>query len=539
MLRIVVEQYLASITNEREFDAPFMSLLRAQRFYDVRFTHGRNELGRDFIAKRQETDGVVQYSFQLKSENITVSNWRELSLQIFEALSTDLPHPDFDASLPHRAVLVTTGTATLDATRSIHAFNDKLAKQGVHGVELWPRTALLEQYLRVDPSTVYPARSDGFRAYADFFVAYGHAMSGELNERALEKHSRYWARPASTANDAVATAMLEAYALAERSKDFGDLHLAFVAKLAAWRAVMVRAFEAGDDAGFLDDLMGRARAAVLSAAREYVEHVWTLRETAGGRLARAVNASGALFAYRVHAARLIEALALVYFLDDDITRREITAERLRKTVVAETGAAQPVSDRYAVSVVAAVRALVAMGRRGDATRYLGTVATWVLGQYADRSGLADLEADEEEATELFLAADFPELKRSKRTGSFLITAIADLAALLDDQALYCDVVSDIETHKMHPEYVILTDTEAQLFYEHGDLARIINVPFDRDTTVREHRAHAPHLTDEPAEFRLAERYGSETLLAVSLLLRDRYFPTTFLRPAICLTSGPT
>ncbi len=82
-------------------------------------------------------------------------------------------------------MLVTTGTATLDATRSIHAFIDKLAKQGVDGVELWARTALLEQYLRVDPSTVYPARSDGFRAYADFFVAYGHAMSGELNERAL------------------------------------------------------------------------------------------------------------------------------------------------------------------------------------------------------------------------------------------------------------------------------------------------------------------------------------------------------------------
>ncbi len=93
MLRIVVEQYLASITDEREFDAPFMSLLRAQRFYDVRFTHGRNELGRDFIAKRQEADCVVQYSFQLKSNSITVSNWRELSLQIFEALSTDLPHP--------------------------------------------------------------------------------------------------------------------------------------------------------------------------------------------------------------------------------------------------------------------------------------------------------------------------------------------------------------------------------------------------------------------------------------------------------------
>ncbi len=245
-----------------------------------------------------------------------------------------------------------------------------------------------------------------------------------------------------------------------------------------------------------------------------------------------MNASGALFAYRIHAARFIEAAALVYFLEDDVARRDIAAERLRKIVVAESGASQPVSDRYAVSVVAAVRALVAMGRRDDATGYLRTVATWVLGQYADRSGLAALEADEEEATELFLAADFPELKRSKPTGSFLITAVSDLAALLDDQALYSDVVSDVETHTIHPEYVILSDSEAQFFYEHGDLARIVNVPFDRDARVGAHRKHAPHLTDEPATFRLAERYGSEVLFAVSLLLRDRYFPTTFLRTAI-------
>jgi len=532
VLRIVVEQYLASISDEREFDAPLMSLLRARGFYDVRFTHGRNELGRDFIAKRHEGNVAVQYSLQLKSGNITVSNWRELSLQIFESLSTALPHPDFDSALPHRAVLVTTGTATLDAMRSIHAFNERLAQQGVNRVELWARAALLEQYLEVDPSTVYPPRSDGFRAYAEFFVAYGHAMTGEFNERALEKHSRYWARAASTTDDALATAMLEAYALAERSKDFGDLYLAMMAKLAAWRAVMVRVFESWDDVGFHADLMERARAAVLAATHQYVDHVWSLRENAGGRLVRAVNASGALFAYRVHAARLVEALALLCLLDADPQRRDTAAERLRKIVVTETGAAQPVSDRYAVSIVAAVRALVAMGQRDVAATYLRTVVTWVLGQYADRSGLASVEADEEEAIELFLAADFPELKRAKRTGSFLITALVDLAAFLDDQALYADVVSDVETHDVHPEYVILSDAVAQFFFEHDDLPRIVNVPFDREATVADHRRNAPHLTDEPESFRIGERYGSGTLLAISLLLRDRYFPTTFLRSAI-------
>jgi hypothetical protein len=155
MLRNVIDTLLASITDEREFDAPFMALLSAQGYFDIRFCHGRNELGRDFIAKYRETDRLIQYSFQLKSDNITVANWREVSLQIFEALSTDLPHPDFDASLPHRAVLVTTGTVTLDATRSVHAFNENLAKRGVDEVALWPRSALLEDR-RISASLPHP-----------------------------------------------------------------------------------------------------------------------------------------------------------------------------------------------------------------------------------------------------------------------------------------------------------------------------------------------------------------------------------------------
>src|ERR1700736_560397 len=354
-------------------------------------------------------------------------------------------------------------------------------------------------------------------------------MCGELDERAIEKHSRFWARPAAPVDGALATAMLEAYALAERSKDFGDLYFAMIAKLAAWRGIMVRAFESPGTDSFLGDLMERARTAVVGATVEYIDHVWRLREAAGGRLVRVVNASGALVAYRVHAARLIEALALWYFLEPDMAQREIAAQRLRKIIASEKGAAQPISDRYAVSVVAATRALIEMGCHYDAGTYLRQVATWTLGQYADRSGLASLEADEEQATELFLSADFPELKHPKRSESFLITAVTDLAAYLGDQELYSDIVSDIATNRVYPEYVVMSDTVGQFFFEDEGLPRIVNIPLEFDTTVADHCQNAPHLRDEPAAFRIAERYGSETLLAISLLLRDRYFPTTFLR----------
>ena len=56
MLDDVIGNYIDSLT-EREFDAPFMALLRLHGFDDIHFLHGSFEFGKDFIAKRTE-DGV-------------------------------------------------------------------------------------------------------------------------------------------------------------------------------------------------------------------------------------------------------------------------------------------------------------------------------------------------------------------------------------------------------------------------------------------------------------------------------------------------
>ena len=50
MLANVVESYLDSL-EEREFDAPFMALLRALGFWDIHLLHGPFEFGKDLIAK--------------------------------------------------------------------------------------------------------------------------------------------------------------------------------------------------------------------------------------------------------------------------------------------------------------------------------------------------------------------------------------------------------------------------------------------------------------------------------------------------------
>lgn len=50
MLADVIASYIDSLT-EREFDAPFLALLRLQGFTDIHFLHGPFEFGKDFNRK--------------------------------------------------------------------------------------------------------------------------------------------------------------------------------------------------------------------------------------------------------------------------------------------------------------------------------------------------------------------------------------------------------------------------------------------------------------------------------------------------------
>ena len=75
MIADVIGSYLDSL-EEREFDAPFMALLRSLGYRDIHFLHGTFEFGKDFIAKRDEGSAVVQYSFQTKAGNIGLAEWK-------------------------------------------------------------------------------------------------------------------------------------------------------------------------------------------------------------------------------------------------------------------------------------------------------------------------------------------------------------------------------------------------------------------------------------------------------------------------------
>ena len=108
MLADAIGNYVDSLA-EREFDAPFIALLRLHGFTDIHFLHGPFEFGKDFIAKRVEEGVQYQYAFQTKAGNIGISEWNQCRGQI-DLLRTDaLAHPNFDGNLPRRARFVITG----------------------------------------------------------------------------------------------------------------------------------------------------------------------------------------------------------------------------------------------------------------------------------------------------------------------------------------------------------------------------------------------------------------------------------------------
>ena len=128
MLRNVLEDYLSSI-REREFDYPLSALLQAMGFYDIHFTHGGVEFGKDFIAKKVDDGTEYQYAIQSKKGNINQGLWRdEIKGQLEEAIEIDLSHPQFNTSLPRKVILVTTGRLSGNARLATQEFKKKFEK---------------------------------------------------------------------------------------------------------------------------------------------------------------------------------------------------------------------------------------------------------------------------------------------------------------------------------------------------------------------------------------------------------------------------
>lgn len=185
MLDEVLGSYLDSLS-EREFDAPFMALLRADGFYDIHFLHGPYESGKDFIAKRREDGTVVQYAVQTKAGDLDLAAYRVVRGQIDDLRRNATGNPGYDKSARSRAVLVTTGRLTGAAPTTAQADQEDLRARGETDFDIWDRERLVE-LMRDVRETGYPQGATG--AFLGLLSAIDQ---GSIVEDSLESHSRGW-----------------------------------------------------------------------------------------------------------------------------------------------------------------------------------------------------------------------------------------------------------------------------------------------------------------------------------------------------------
>ena len=497
-------------------------------FYDIHFTHGNAEFGKDFIAKRDEGGETLQYSFQSKAGDIKQRGWRdEIQGQMLESVISPRTHPNFDAELHHQTVLVLTGRLTGNAPQSVRDFADTLTAIGKRPMIKWDRQDLIAAFMNYGLDGVHRSTAQGLANYGQFYTLYGRAVSGLITEREIERHSHSWVEGLDDVDKRILIASIEAETIASKCVENDRHYEAFKAYLGLHRALLYALYAEADSsrAQKLTELHPGIFKSIHRLSDTYlngVREMWTKRKY---NLLSVIDGPGLIVTYPIHCAHILEISGLKYFLDEEKERKD-TIGFLEKFVSKEPGAAHIVSDRYAVSLVAAVLALRHAGRIGAARQLLNDAAVWLCDRYEKGSGLAAFEATVEAEVATLLGYPFEFIDVRKHPSSFLATAICDLAAYVGDARLYEGIVNDINAAGIIPQYWQPCDSIGQ-FLLHGD--DIIQYPtrinYSGEFMPFEEYQFAEHIKRETRSFRLAGKIGATSYLALSLFLRDRYFPT--------------
>jgi len=105
-----------------------------------------------------------------------------------------------------------------------------------------------------------------------------------------------------------------------------------------------------------------------------------------------------------------------------------------------------------------------------------------------------------------------------------LTVASDLAAFIGDKEFYADVVNYLEACEIVYSYWQFPDTKAILTVDTEECRTYPNIPHQFTLTNVEDYEYAEHIKHEPSSFQITQRGGLNSLILLSVLLKDRYFP---------------
>jgi hypothetical protein len=528
MLRNVLVDYLDTV-KEREFDLPFLALLPALGFYDIHYTHGQVEFGKDFIAKKVENGITTQYSFQLKAGDISQSDWRDgIMGQMLESVLTGLCHPNFDRGLPHQAVLVTTGRLKGNAALGLQDLNIKIKQQyQLRSICLWDREKIADDLEKYGLGGIHRATAVGFSSLGNFYIVYGKSLQNDLSEREIEKLSRYWMSKSLDKDKRLLGIAVESEIIASQCVVHGLFYEALHAYLTVLRVTLVNLYHSETPAKITQmvALYERALEKARLISSIYYSEVKQLWQEADRDLVRTIEGTGPMFTYLVHCARILEVSGYLYFMEDDVNVKNQIASFIEDFVSNEPGCAHIPSDRYAVSLVLPVIALHITSRSDVALDFLRNVTVWLCDRYEEGWGLAFVEEDTYGEIITLFGYPFEFIAQQERSGSLLASVVSDLVAFLGDKQLYGDVVNDIKASRIHPEYWQVSHPKGLFSIGASDVIVYPYVEYKDTLEDFESYDFAEHVIHELRSFQVEDYVGPLSLMSLMLLLRDRYFPT--------------
>lgn len=427
-----VAGYVESLT-ERELDAPFLALLHRLGFAKVHLVHGPFELGKDFIAQRDE-DGVrYQYCFQSKAGDIGGPGWRELRGQLHDIRTGTVVHPDFDPHLPRRIVVVTTGRLKGTAGVQFQDDNRFWVGRGEVPAELWDVDALvpeLEAVLAEGVPLLERAR------VLEMLGRLGQGLGDRAALRALAKTWFAETSPKDRWANVLTAAMLAKEAAARGREDLA-CQAAFLLVRSEWEG---RADD-GPDLTRIDTAMRLFRA----HAREFFDMARTLDPVQA--TTRTASGLDVFVTHPVKVARLCECVSLLgldAWINADADTARDAADYVAGVVSACPAVAHPVSDEWAFSVLVTVLLLHVGGHDDVAAGLLRECAVWLLDKVEHGMGIAPAGASAEVVVHQLLGPAYPSMRIRQRPGLYAFAVVLDCAHLLGLDALYEDLVHDMD-----------------------------------------------------------------------------------------------
>lgn len=531
MLRNALEDYLNSII-ERDFDYPLTSLLQTMGFYDIHFTHGGVEFGKDFIAKKIENGIEYQYAIQSKKGDINQSLWRnEIRGQLEEAILSDLSHPQFNTKLPRKAVLVTTGRLTGNARLTSQEFKTKLqASNEIQELIFWEKEQLVQFAEEFGLSGIHQNTARGLKGFAEFYLTYSKAIEGNLTDKEIEEFSRLWLDENLDYKKRIFRASIEAEIIASKLIGNGQLYEAVITYISVARIVMQVTYER-DNSFVIEIYRELINKKIVPLCKLFFDQLKSDWENIGKSLLHLClrYSSFPMLHYIVWCARISEICSLYYFLTPNESEKNEIIDFLSNFIETEEGFGHIPSDRYAVSLVWITLALLQSGKQDEAVELVKQSAVWLFDRVQNGFGLARYEADEQTETNTLLGYPFDFVNTEKNKNSFLATIVADLAAFIEDKQLYSDIVNDAEACEIAYNYWQFPDTKAIFTILTEECRNYPNIPHQDSINSFDDFEYSLHLKDEPESFQIVDKIGKESLILLSILLKDRYFPTLWKR----------